>query len=192
MANSGDGTVTELNAFDGSVVRTIGVGRELRGHLSDGNYVWVTNSGNNGLGRDRTELLRTAPWSGPSASATIPLASRRTVLRLGGELEPTIRSSELYAYDGSPAHTIGVGIAPVGISSDGTHVWVTSLDVTLTELNASDGSVVQTIGNCCSSFAISSDGAHVWAANLSGESVTELNASNGSIAQTISVAQRRT
>jgi YVTN family beta-propeller protein len=41
------GGVTELNASDCSVVRTIGLGGDLDGISSDGTHVWVANSSDN-------------------------------------------------------------------------------------------------------------------------------------------------
>ena len=47
---------------------------------------------------------------------------------------------------GAVVETITVGSAPLGVSSDGTHVWVANYDSdTVTELDASTGAVVQTI-----------------------------------------------
>ena len=43
--NYEDNTVTELNASDGSVVQTIGVGAYPYVVSSDGTHVWVANSG---------------------------------------------------------------------------------------------------------------------------------------------------
>ena len=63
-------------------------------------------------------------------------------------------------------NTIGVGSSPVGVSSDGTHVWVSNEGGgTVTELDASTGAVVQTIGVGSAPDGVSSDGTHVWVAN---------------------------
>jgi YVTN family beta-propeller protein len=84
-----------------------------------------------------------------------------------------------------------VGSVPGGISSDGTHVWVTNYHGnTVTELDASTGAVVQTIGVGSGPEGISSDNADVWVANYgsgNGNTVTELDASTGAVVQTIGV-----
>ena len=50
--------------------------------------------------------------------------------------------TELNASTGAVVQTIGVGSAPDGVSSDGTHVWVANTeDDTVTELDASTGAV---------------------------------------------------
>ena len=43
VANSGDNTVTEIDASTGAVVQTIGVGNAPEGISTDGTHVWVTN-----------------------------------------------------------------------------------------------------------------------------------------------------
>ncbi len=72
--------------------------------------------------------------------------------------------TELNASDGSLVQTIPVVDLSRAVSSDGTHVWVTSLE-TVTELNASDGSLVQTILVGIDAQAVFSDGTYVWVAN---------------------------
>ena len=66
--------------------------------------------------------------------------------RLGHELrDGTV--SEIDASTGTVVKTIPVGSGPYGVSSDGTHVWVTNLttDDTVSEIDASTGTVVNTI-----------------------------------------------
>ena len=91
----------------------------------------------------------------------------------------------------APNIIIAVGTEPVGISSDGIHVWVPNLtDNTVTELNASDGSLVQTIPVGAGPKWLSTDGTHVWVANFTDNTVTELNASDGSLVQNIFVGSQ--
>ncbi len=88
--------------------------------------------------------------------------------------------TELDASTGSVVGTIGVGNLPFGVSSDGTHVWVTNgNDNTVTELDASTGAVVQTIGVASYPNGVSSDGTHVWVANAVDDTVTEIAVANG-------------
>ena len=85
--------------------------------------------------------------------------------------------------------TIPVGNAPAGVSSDGTHVWVTNgNDNTVTELSASTGGILQTI-DVEDPQGISSDRTHVWVANATDGTVTELSASTGTVIQTITVGK---
>ncbi len=91
--------------------------------------------------------------------------------------------------------TINVGCSPGAISSDGTHVWVSTycpppeLGVPpfggMQEINASDTSEINKVfGRLAGPSGISSDGTHVWA---TWNGVTEVNSSNGSVVQTIGV-----
>ncbi len=62
-----------------------------------------------------------------------------------------------------------------GVSSDGTHVWVTDLEViTVSELDASTGSVIQTLAVGTGPFGVSSDGTHVWVTNEGSNTVSEI------------------
>ena len=68
-------------------------------------------------------------------------------------------------------------INPLGVSSDGTHVWVTNRDGnSVTELNAATGALVKLITGSSYKFdqptTISSDGMNVWVANFGDQSVT--------------------
>ena len=68
-------------------------------------------------------------------------------LLFGGIAVGSVFIDSLPASAVAVVNTIGVGSAPVGVSSDGTHVWVSNEGGgTVTELNASTGAVVQTIG----------------------------------------------
>jgi DNA-binding beta-propeller fold protein YncE len=69
---------------------------------------------------------------------------------------------------------------PLGVSSDGKHVWVTNYKGnSVTELNATTGGLVAVLSSSKYGFneprAISSDGTHVWVTNQGSNSVTELN-----------------
>ena len=64
---------------------------------------------------------------------------------------------------------------PNGVSSDGTHVWVTNAaSDTVTELDASTGAVVQTITGSANPAGVSSDGTHAWVANIGSGTVSEI------------------
>jgi YVTN family beta-propeller protein len=112
-------------------------------------------------------------------------------LALGGALTAVLIGGALPASAAATViQTMPVGTNPSGVSSDGTHVWVTNLNSnTVSELDASTGSVIQTIGLGAyyGPSGVSSDGTHVWVADQGVATVTELNASTGSVVQTIGV-----
>ena len=110
-------------------------------------------------------------------------------LLLGGALTAELISDSPLASAATVVQTINVGDSPNGVSSDGTHVWVTnSEDNTVTELEASTGAAVQTIGVGSEPNGVSSDGTHVWVANQNDSTVTELSATTGAVVQTINVS----
>ena len=138
------------------------------------------------------------PHPGESGIEPWGLASKRTVrvvlagsLALGGALTAVLIGGALPASAAATViQTMPVGTNPSGVSSDGTHVWVTNLNSnTVSELDASTGSVIQTIGLGAyyGPSGVSSDGTHVWVADQGVATVTELNASTGSVVQTIGV-----
>ena len=120
--------------------------------------------------------------------------SRAGAVRLTGVLLATVAVATCCVGVSSAAaagviNTIPVGFGPVGVSSDGTHVWVTNADDperTVSEIEASTGTVIDTI-HLGSPFAVSSDGTHVWVTNSSEGTVSEIEASSGTVINTIPV-----
>ena len=128
--------------------------------------------------------------------------SRRGAQRVIGVLLATVVVSACWVGVPSAAagviRTIHVGGAPVDVSSDGTHVWVTNtVENTVSEIEASSGKVIRTIPVGHWPAGVSSDGTHVWVTNidegepeehLPGEAtVTEIEASSGKVIRTIPV-----
>lgn len=81
----------------------------------------------------------------------------------------------------------------LGVSSDGTHVWVMNYndqtgDDTVDEIDAATGSIVDTIanGNGNDAGGVSSDGTHVWVSNWPDNTVLEIDAATGGVINTIS------
>ena len=186
VTNATSGSVTELNASNGSVVHpSISVGKDPEGIVSDGTHVWVAN----------TSLGSVAELNASDGSnvRTTPVGTDPEGISSDGAYVWVANSgsnsvSELNAADGALLRTIAVGANPGSVSLDGTHVWLTNdADGTVTELNASTGAFVETIAVGTNPDAISSDGTDVWVANKGGNSVTELDASTGSIVQTVPV-----
>ena len=89
VANSGDNTVTELDASDeGGVVNTITVGTGPDAISSDGTSVWVANSGDNTVTDSTPRPAQSStrlPW------AMIPMPSPRTAPTSGWPTPGTIR-----------------------------------------------------------------------------------------------------
>ena len=99
--------------------------------------------------------------------------------------------SEIEASSGTVIRTIPVGSGPVGVSSDGTHVWVANeVGHTVGEIEASSGTLMRTIPVGYDPERVSSDGTHVWVTEDTIEdeaTVTEIEASSGTVIRTIPV-----
>jgi hypothetical protein len=216
-------SVEELNASNGSVIRTLS-GTKYQfgaptGIAAHGTYVWVANGSSltevnastgapirvlwgsqwaaiqpTGIADDGTHLWITSPadkWVDPALNQDGPSVTQGT----GSVVE-------LNASNGSVIRTLS-GIEyqfndPVGITSDGAHVWVTNQDDGrwVVELNASNGSVIRTLPDLSVPGTdlmvepfpggIATDSTHVWVADYANNLVTELNASNGAFIRTLS------
>jgi DNA-binding beta-propeller fold protein YncE len=107
--------------------------------------------------------------------------SRASAVRLTGVLVAAVAVAACCIGVSSAAatgviRTIPVGGGPYGVSSDGTHVWVTSgSGDAVSEIDASSGTVVNTITlNSGNQGDVSSDGTHVWVTNNGSGTVSEI------------------
>jgi YVTN family beta-propeller protein len=194
VTNSGEGTVSEIEASSGTVIRTIHVGSEPDGVSSDGTHVWATNAHENTVSEIEASsgtVIRTIHVG----SEPVGVSSDGTHVWATNAHENTV--SEIEASSGTVIRTINVGSEPRGVSSDGTHVWVTNAgQETVSEIEASNGTVIRTI-NVGGDFpeGVSSDGTHVWVTSIKENAVTnffegtvsEIEASNGTVIRTINV-----
>ena len=130
---------------------------------------------------------RRAQWFGPFPLAARLAASPPTAPTSGVAGDEQV--TEIDASTGSIVQNIDIGgSGSTDISSDGTHVWVTSYeDDSVTELDTSDGSVVRTIGVGDGPVGISLDGTNVWSTNYLDNTVSEISASTGRVVQTVPV-----
>ena len=181
----GEGTVSEIEASSGTVIRTIPVGIDPEAVSSDGTHVWVTNS--------REDMVSEIEASSGTVIRTIDVGSTPVGVSSDGthvwvtnHEEGTV--SEIEASSGTVIRTIHVGSGPFGVSSDGTHVWVAnSREDTASEIEASTGTVIRTIHVGREPEGVSSDGTHVWVTNWVEETVSEIEASSGTVINTIPV-----
>jgi outer membrane lipoprotein-sorting protein len=83
---------------------------------------------------------------------------------------------------------IQVGINPIGISSDGTNVWVAnSGGGNVSQISISSGTVVKTITVGNNPSGISSDGTNVWVTNSGDGNVSQISILSGTVVNTITV-----
>ena len=158
----GSSALTELNAGDGSVVRTVSGGiwvNPVAIGLSGGD-IWVADqSGGSGHRGSLTELDAT---------------DGRRVRAVSGSAHRIDYPVAMAVYGGD-----------IWVLNSGSG----NRDGSVTELSASDGHWIRTLSGARYGFddptAIAVDHAHVWVVNVAGNSITELNASDGSWVQTL-------
>ena len=187
VTNLSEGTVSEIEASSGTVIRTIAVGESPISVSSDGSHVWVLNGGPEntvseieassgtvirtipvgsdayGLSSDGTDVWVTHP---PTELVTEIEASSGTVIR---------RSRSTAGHMASPRTEHMCGSA-------------NPEEDTATELEVASGTVLRTIPVGREPEGVSADGTHVWVANYAEApegTVSEIEASTGTVIRTI-------
>jgi hypothetical protein len=175
-----ENSVTEINAADGALVRT------LRVPASANLHGWYT-----ALVRAGGQLWGASPDTcRPYCVSSSDTGFYASVIEFG-------------ASDGSYVRAISKNTiqAPVALASDGAHVWLVGSDVhgkgttgTVIELDASDGrqlwsapTTIYSNPQATTYDSIAYADGFLWVAN--GKTVTELNASNGKLVRVLSGAQ---
>jgi hypothetical protein len=179
VANWAQNYVTELNASDGSFVRTVTVGNNPYGIAFDGSNIWTANYTDGTVSEVRASdgTVQATIGVGPSPEGVTFDGANIWVANSG-----STTVTKISAGGGGVVGTYAVGNNPQWISFDGANVWVANYsDGTVTELNASSGGVVNTVPTGAGAIRTAFDGANIWVANNSGGTVTEIRASDGSI-----------
>jgi hypothetical protein len=192
-ASTGD-SVTELNASNGSRVRTLYGIKAPYSVAVRGGHVWIANGDSvtelNAANGSRVRTLSGASYGFNGTQAIAVSGTRVWVANYGGGAVGNGSVTELNAGNGSVVQILSNASygfdSPQGITMDGTHVWIadgggdSSSGGSVTELNAANGGWVRTLSGASYGFAdpwaIAVDGTHVWVANHQGNSVTELPA----------------
>ena len=176
------GLVTELNAADGSLLRTV----SGRNYGSDGPaaitvagaHVWVANSGDSvtELNASDGSLARTVSGGnfGFNQPAAIAVAGPHVWVAncIGNSL------TELNASDGSLVQKLSGGKygfkGPAAIAVAGARILVANSNGnSVTEVNAGDGSWARTVTGFNAPTAVAVNGNQAWVANINGASVAE-------------------
>jgi outer membrane protein assembly factor BamB len=207
----GTGSITELDARNGALIRVIAVGTARFDNPAaiaiSGSRVWVTNLETSSDGGSVTNLdehdgsiIRVVDTLGDSFDGPVAVAARGNdvwivssgVKNYYGDGRGVGSVTELNAATGRVIRIITAQTAPfdepTSIAISGGHVWVANLDYSsIVELNASNGEVVRLIRanslNQPLSMAVDHD--HLWVANFFGNSVTELKKSTGAVVRVI-------
>ena len=200
---NGAGSVTEVNASDGSLIRTLSgshYGFDIPLAITfDGAHLWIANFGlAPGAGSVTEVNASDGSWVRTLSGGTYRFNRPDAIEFDGAHLwianQDGNSVTEVNASDGSLVRVLsggGYGInGPHGIAYHGAHLWITNNADSVTEVNASDGSLVRVISGATYHFncptGIAFDGAHLWITNLCDDSVTEVNASDGSWVRTLS------
>jgi DNA-binding beta-propeller fold protein YncE len=158
----GSSALTELNAWEGTWVRTVSgaMWADPVAVCATGGDIWVASRS---AGPD---YLGSVAELDPSTGRWVRTLSAGNY-RLDNPVAMAADATDLWVLNRGPSDRGG---------------WVTELDAT-------DGHRVRTLSGGRYSFddptAIAVDGTHVWVTSLGGNSVTELNASDGSWVQTL-------
>ena len=124
VANSGDGTATELDAGDGSVVNTYTIGNSASfggpfGVAFDGTAMWFATAGNSVVKLEVSDGTQTEVPVGIEPQAVAFDGTNIWVTNFG-----TSDATKLVAATGANVGRFPVGAYPTGIAFDGTNVWI--------------------------------------------------------------------
>ncbi len=174
VTNENDDTVSKLRANDGANLGTISVGRTPYGMAFDGANIWVSNSNANTVTKIRasddkdlgTFAVGQQPWGVAFDGADIWVAN---------SVQSTV--SKLRTSDGKTLGTFSLD-GPRGLAFDGTYMWVSSFNSTVTRLKL-DGKSAGTFKVGAQPNGMAFDAANIWVANSNAYTVTKLRASDG-------------
>ena len=143
VANSGDGTVSRINAAANTVVQTIPVGILPVAIASGPSGVWVTNSGD-----DTVDQIDPATGT---VTKTVQVGGRPDGIAVGRDAVWVANAEDgtvtrIDPATGQPSGPVSVGSGPAGIAVTPTAVWVAnSLDLTVSKIDPATGRVTDII-----------------------------------------------
>jgi DNA-binding beta-propeller fold protein YncE len=182
VADNFDNTVTKLRASDGKVLGNFSV-KSPWWMTSDGENIWVPSYGEKGtvtkLRASDGKNLGTFPTGGTGgAMATAFDGVNVWVTNFSGQGNGTV--SKLRGSDGTLLGVYTVGPNPLGVTFDGTYIWVANVGgASITKLQPSEGKVLDTFTVPPEPYSVISDGKHIWVTGAL--ELTELQASDGAV-----------
>jgi outer membrane lipoprotein-sorting protein len=212
ITNAFGNSVTEVNASDGSWVRTLSGGSygfsAPMGIAFDGTNLWVANQG--GVNSNNGSVTEFSAATGAFIrNVAPPLAAITMIVAVGGNLWATSGSQllELRKSDGAVLQTLNddscsagpIGpLTPTGMATDGTNIWLTGGSIAYLQawvVNPSNNSCVGTVplaSDSSSAEGITFDGTHMWLSDYGSSadtgSVTEVTASNLTVVRQIAAS----
>jgi serine/threonine-protein kinase len=185
--NSGDGTVSRIDATTGSVVATVHVGSDPQGAREAGGALWVANAG------DDTVSKVDARDGG--VVATIPVGATPEGVASGeGSIWVTDAADNAVSRIDTTVDrvidTITVGPGPVAATFGRGNVWVVNQgDTTVSRINPHTDNVTGTFAVPAGASSIAFGGGSVWVANAGARHgfVSRINPESGRVIKTIQV-----
>ena len=186
VANSGDGTVSRINAAAGTVVQTIQVGNVPDAIASGPSGIWVADQG------DAT-VDRIDPATGNVTMRGIQVGGFPDGIAVGPDAVWVANGEDgtvtrIDPATGQPSGPVPVGSGPKGIAITPGAVWVAnSLDLTVQRLDPATGRVTATIGvgDGPGAIAVASDG--VWVSDEFDATLDRIDPHTNQVSQVISV-----
>ena len=211
---TGTGSITELNANTGSLIRILTGVDDPADIAVDGRDLWIVNDLHDStsvteLSASTGRLIRTLATGNPGTDDASEIAAAGNDIWIAsgaGDGDGSI--TELHASTGRLIRVLSgrrygldcpnepSDICPEAIAADGTHLWIANASdtgrVALAEFSAGTGRVVLTLPNGrCGLYPadLTVSRGRVWVANVNpdenGGSVTELNTATGRCVRTI-------
>lgn len=190
VANSGDHTVSVIDAENGSAPVTVPVDHAPYGIAltADGRKAYVANASGNSVSVIDTQTSTVA--------ATIPVGAKPygVAVRPGdGDVYVTNQADGSLTVIGAATSTIVVGGAPTGVaaSPDGAQVYVVDNERNrLLVIDADEGKVaaVVTVGKRPAQVAVTPDGSHAFVTNAGSGSVSRIDLATATVTDTIAVS----
>ena len=183
-ANSGDNTVSKVNAATGVTLGTYAVGQHPQGLVFDGAYIWVANQSSQSVTQILASTGAVVGTVGTGAFPTAVVSNGTFAFVAAGD---GLISSHAAATPGSPgsgAHPFSANAVPSGIAFDGTYLWVSLYGSNLVAKVNVQLLLVATYAVGSHPSAVAYDGTYIWVTNESDNTVTKLLASTGAVVGT--------
>jgi serine/threonine-protein kinase len=185
--NSGDGTVSRIDATTGSVVATVHVGSDPQGAREAGGALWVANAGDDTVSKVDAQTDRVV--------ATIPVGATPEGIASGeGSIWVTDAAdnsvSRIDTTVDRVVDTIEVGPGPVAATFGRGNVWVVNQgNTTISRINPHTDNVTGTFPVPAGASSIAFGGGSIWVANAGARHgfVSRISPSSGKVVRTVVV-----
>ncbi len=170
--------VALLHWYDANLVGEISLPNAAPfGMAFDGSNMWIASQGV-GVFKVRASDAAILGQFAVEDAATVAFDGANVWVAVDG-LGPGSTVVKLRASDGAQLGSFDPGGNKFDIVFDGSHIWVTEADGSVSKLRATDGVKVGNFKTGSFPFALACDGPDIWVADRSDGTVTKLRASDG-------------